>query len=71
MDGVRGAVTPKEGVREVGQQMRSLEKLLTGMEGASPVCPAHHQMDALRSGCGGLFAALDAHLPAVAPKASL
>lgn len=68
---MRGAVTPKGRVREVGQQMRSLEKLLTGMEGASPVCPAHHQMDVLGSGCGRLFAALDTHLPAVAPKASL
>lgn len=70
MDGVRGAATPKE-VREVGQQMRSPEKLLTGMEGASPVCPAPHQMDAPGSGCSGLFAVMDGHLPAVASKASL
>ena len=71
VDGVRGAATPKEGVREVGQQMRSPEKLLTGMEVASPICPAPHQMDALGSGYGGQFAVLDTHFPAVAPKASL
>lgn len=68
---MRGAATPKEEVREVGQQMRSPEKLLTGMEGASPVCPVPHQRDAPGLGCSGLFAVLDGHLPAVASKASL